>query len=612
MNWIRFVRQYGPIARNDNMYDEAIQRAARRSRLQPIKFEHPSEKKVLSLFEPSKEPTSVILTGTPGDGKTHLCRLVWQKLSGSSAHLDEPYVHKEVTHSGGRSFTIHILKDLSEFAPQSGREWDPAKAELLHRFCRAIFEPDSRDIFLIAANDGQLVESWRRLDNDKNVIRARKLFETLLVENRESTSEARLQFFNLSRGSSAEVFDLALEAFLSHPGWTECKTENPGELEFFGPNCPIRHNVELLHTLLVQKRLRALLELCDFNDLHIPIRQVLLLLANAVLGHPDVANCLMVPEDIPGIVRERTISKASLYNNIFGGNLPENRRDAITIFDYLDRFRIGHETTNRIDNILIFGDADDSLRGYFGRLLRQDRFYGADENYRAAQHEYIEGVNEEADTSAFLRLLIAKRRGMFFSIPDGDAEELGLWEMTVFKYAGEYLTKIVGALRAGRTVEHPLMARLVKGLNRIFVGMLVSSDREILLATSAWYSSAKVSRLLEERVSVRPRLFEKVEIELDGGMPVMRVTLSDKIECRLELHLVRFEFLSRVAEGALPSSFSRECYEDILAFKSQLLAGIGERQPALGSAGKQPLSLRLLHLDEAGNPVEELIEVVRG
>ncbi len=301
-----------------------------------------------------------------------------------------------------------------------------------------------------------------------------------------------------------------------------------------------------------------------------------------------------------------------MYNNIFGGNLPENRREAITIFDYLDRFRIGHETTNRIDNILIFGDADDSLRGYFDRLLRHDRFYGADENYRAAQHEYIEGVNEDADTSAFLRLLIAKRRGMFFSIPDGDAEELGLWEMTVFKYAGEYLAKVVGALRAGRTVEHPLLARLVKGLNRIFVGMLVSTDRELLLATSAWYSSAKVSRLLEERVSVRPRLFEKVEIYLDGGMPILRVTLSDKIECRLELHLVRFEFLSRVAEGALPSSFSRECYEDILAFKSQLLAGIDQRQRTLGSATRQPLNFRLLHLDEAGNPVEELIEVVRG
>jgi hypothetical protein len=34
---------------------------------------------------------------------------------------------------------------------------------------------------------------------------------------------------------------------------------------------------------------------------------------------------------------------------------------------------------------------------------------------------------------------------------------------------------------------------------------------------------------------------------------------------------VRFEFLCRVAEGALPGSFSNECLEDMLAFKAKLL-----------------------------------------
>ena len=38
------------------------------------------------------------------------------------------------------------------------------------------------------------------------------------------------------------------------------------------------------------------------------------------------------------------------------------------------------------------------------------------------------------------------------------------------------------------------------------------------------------------------------------------------------LHLTRFEFLTRVAAGALPSSFSRECYEDVLAFKSRVMS----------------------------------------
>jgi hypothetical protein len=51
----------------------------------------------------------------------------------------------------------------------------------------------------------------------------------------------------------------------------------------------------------------------------------------------------------------------------------------------------------------------------------------------------------------------------------------------------------------------------------------------------------------------------------------LRFILSNEIIESWELNLVRFEFLSRVAtEGALPASFSKECYEDVLAFKSRL------------------------------------------
>ena len=89
MDWIQFLRKYGPIPRNENMYDESIQRAARRARMRPITFEHPLHKVVLSSFDPSSEPISIVLTGTAGDGKTHLCREVWQKLTGERRGLDE-------------------------------------------------------------------------------------------------------------------------------------------------------------------------------------------------------------------------------------------------------------------------------------------------------------------------------------------------------------------------------------------------------------------------------------------------------------------------------------------------------------------------------------------
>jgi hypothetical protein len=618
--WIKFLRQYGPIARNDNMYDETIQRSARRAGIKPIIFEHPYLHEVRNSFDVrSSGFTSVILTGTAGDGKTHLCRQVWERLGGSdqSWDMDNPYLPIRIRLANSEEVVVHFIRDLSAWVPQRGLEWDSEKEALLQRFCQSLFEPDPREFFLIAANDGQLVETWRRLKSTVEVERARQLFEILLVENRQQETGVRLKFFNLSRGKSADLFDHALDAFLAHDGWKDClvATQQASFIEpsdptsAFGPKCPIRRNYELLQNPLVRKRLRALFELCDFNDLHIPIRQILLLLSNAVLGHPDVRDHLMVPADVPKVIQAGTVSRASLYNNIFGGNLSENRRETLTVFDYLDRFRIGYETSNRVDNILIFGESDDTIRPFFTALLEGDTFYGADEQYKAAQHEYVEGAEEDdSKKNSFLQQLIVQRRGLFFKIPEEHETELKLWELTVFSFAGEYLTRVVDVLKNNGRVERLILARLVKGLNRIFTGMFVASDQYLYLATSLSFSNAKVSRMLEARISVKPDRGERIEILLHNGAPTLNAMLSDNIQCLLRLNLTRYEFLSRVAEGALPSSFSKECYEDTLAFKSRILASLAERRKRDGDIA-DTLTFRLLSLDDNGNPIENAVEV---
>ncbi|MBV1686370.1 hypothetical protein KRR38_01450 [Novosphingobium sp. G106] len=63
----------------------------------------------------------------------------------------------------------------------------------------------------------------------------------------------------------------------------------------------------------------------------------------------------------------------------------------------------------------------------------------------------------------------------------------------------------------------------------------------------------------------------------------------------------------RVASGALPGSFSRECHEDILAFKSAILSALERVRPPeeLGD-----LVFKLLTLNAAGEPADEVIEVL--
>lgn len=629
-SWLKFLRHYGPVPRNDNMYDETIQRSARRQGIAPIEFEHPYQKRIEDSFNQSTaDPVSVILTGTAGDGKTHLCRQVWRSLGGQAGdwESDNPYLTikfhypkdrmhwpDSVDSSLYRPVQIHFIRDLSGWAPQQGAEWDVAKEALLQKFCHSLFNADADQIFLIAANDGQLIESFRRLKDTEDVKRARKVFEELLVEDRQEQAGVRLRFFNLSRANSAELFDRAIEKFLCHSGWDELKQLLPGENDVFGPRCPIRHNYELLGTPLVKARIRALLQLCDHNGLHVPVRQILLLLANAVLGHPDASQHLMLPSDVPKLIAAGTVSKASLYNNIFGGNLSDIRRQSITVFDFLERFQIGYETSNRADNLLIFGQDDEHLGHHFESLIKQDGFYGADERFYAAKYEYIEGTNEnEERDSEFLQMLVAQRRGLFFKIPKDAERELNLWELTVFRFAGEYLDEIVAALKRGGAVKRPLISRIVKGLNRVFTGMLLNVDRELLLATSGNYSQAKVSRILVERVSVEPSKGEKVILQFDQSNE--RVSLSvcfaSGIVVDFNLTLIRYEFLSRIAvDGALPASFSKECYEDLLAFKSQLLAAYALRQAREEAPADSTISLKLLSLSEQGAPDPRIIEIM--
>jgi hypothetical protein len=609
-NWISFLRQYGPIPRNENMYDEFIRRSAKRSGVNPLQFEHPATERVLEAIK-GLQPTSVILTGTAGDGKTHLCRRVWEAIGGDLETWQSPNPYLTIQ-LGETLKRLHIIRDLSAWVPERGMSWSLEKSELLLQFSKSLFETSNTDIYLIAANDGQLIETWRRLEPSHYISRVQEVLEILLVEDRQEISGVNLKFFNLSRHHSADLLQRALECFLNASGWDFCYSLEAKQGEFFGPDCPVKYNLELLKTPLVQARLRALFSLCDYNQQHLPIRQILLLLVNAVLGHADVKDQLIRVGDVPHLISSNTVARSNLYNNIFGGNLLEVRRESILIFEALNRFGIGHETSNRTDNILIFGNLDDIWKSYFDFYMASDKFYGADITYLAAQKQYIEGTDEDEERSVrFLKLLVNQRRGLFFKIPPNEIEDMGLWDLTVFKFAGEYLDRVIDVLLKKQKINRVILSRLVKGLNRVFTGMLVSDDRELLLATSLALSQGKVSHLLEERISVEARRGEQVDIILEEGasVPSLKVSYNREIYCNFPLYLTRYEFLSRVAEGALPSSFSKECYEDVLAFKSQLLSALVDRRAKdREEHNEEALAFQLLDVEENGKiTVQDLV-----
>ncbi len=605
--WVRFIKQYGPISRNDNMYDEQIRRSARRHGVEPLDFIHPLEADLFAAVSKDvRGARSIVLTGTAGDGKSRLCGRLWTELGGDAGEWTANEIYQEIVAVvGGRSRTVGIIRDLTAL-PTNGTygAW-VGKSALLEAINRSFFEPDPDFIFVIAANDGQLLDTWRRAIDVPLSNEGYDLLEARLVEAKPA-SQGELAFFNLSTVSCATILDLTLDAIVAHPGWQAAYTEAEAD-GFFSEACPIRRNFEILSSLQFRARLRQLFELMDLNELHTPIRRVLLLISNMLLGHPLTKDRLMSPADVRPLLRSGKAHAGDIFQNLFGANLSHARRENLEIFEFLNRFGIGDETTNRIDNVLVFGPSDETLRHYYVSLVESAFSAQALDELSALRNDYLERPDATQEGEhPFLASLQAQRRAIFFQIQDDQSEELRLWDLTVFRHAGEFLREVVTPLRNNGRVNGAILGHLVNGLNRIFTGMLVTTNRELLIAAGLSGSAAGLSQILVERISVAPRRYEKVELR-PGTLPTLIVEIDSGIEVRLDLNLVRYEFLMRVAGGALPGSFSKECHEDILAFKSTLLSALARSRP--NKVETTDLSFRILSLNSVGEPVDDVIEV---
>ncbi|SEM24090.1 hypothetical protein SAMN04488688_110123 [Paenibacillus sp. cl141a] len=602
--WISFLRQYGPIPRNDNMYDEAIHRIIKRKKMKPIIIESVYLSELIENFK-SNNPKSVILTGTAGDGKTFNCREVWLELGGQVDVWQNEEKIKELVLSNLKK--LYVIKDLSELKDE--------ERGILKLFINSVLNPDASNVFLVAANDGQLIEAWKHVESDLQTDGVRNCIEQMLVSEIQEISGFNLKLYNLSRISSAILFPKLVDVVLEHPGWNDCNNCVLRVDDQTDKKCPIWENRKRLEgngdEKLIRSRVTDLLELCELNGVHLPIRQLLLLVSNMLLGHPEAKDRLMSCSDAMKIVNDNKTSLASIYRNILGENLTERRRESTDVFSTLGRFGIGYETSNTIDNILIFGEDDPDLSSYYQQLVLDDTYYGADPTFRANQKDYLEGVMDSGEL--FLTSLRSQRQRLFFVIPKDKEEELKLWQLTTFQYAGEFLTDVYRIAAKSDRVSTQIGSRISQGLNRIFTGLLAKNNNELILATSGSHSQAKVSRIFEESVSVPRKRGESMQVKInDFGKLVIEVRFSPSIPAvELVLQLARYEFLSRVAEGALPGSFSRECYEDILGFKSKLLKQLELRRKLEEDTNDESddLSFRIIRLNQDGLIDDKIVEV---
>jgi hypothetical protein len=555
---VSFLRTYGPSAQADVLSDENVQAALDRFGVKAIEVAPPKlEALTDALMGP--QPRNVILTGTAGDGKTfHIRQYLLGRLGVDPMSWpgDRPVL--EVQLPSGQ--LLRVIRDLSELEDE---DKDAELAALIS--CLKGERGDVR--YLVAANDGQLLRYFRAT----KVAGAEEIHSELACMLRDERSVGSLDvvLLNLSRSWSAATVDAIFEAVLTHPDWDDGCMGCPG-IGDENP-CPIRLNRSILsgeiggHTF--RERLKAALRLGAANDSHVPVRYLIMLVVNILLGDRDH------PDD-PMLDCSRAMARAaqgryqscSPYDNALGLNVTEGRRTTNVVFSLLGALGLGDETNNLLDEAIGRGEPADLWK----QIFDGETFYGT-RLFEPARHAYFVAA-DRSKADIFRRSLSAQRRRAFFRLSDENEGPASPWRLTVLHHAGLYL-KVIEALEqqgGDRQLLDQVTRRLIKGLNRTYLGMMTEETDALWLAGTIGRTDDTVGRISTIDGIKRASRSENLKLEIGDGAhrPCFRVKSVSAIQeiPPLDLRPLLFEYLLRVEEGSLPATFSRQCQQELRQF----------------------------------------------
>ncbi|CAN2532671.1 hypothetical+protein [Methylocapsa aurea] len=574
-----FLSSYGPSSSSDALCDENAVAAARQSAMQPIDTVAPRLGDVeQAIFV---DGTSVILTGTAGDGKTYHIRRFFETHFPDRL-ADWPGDDGIVTANLPDGRQLRIIRDLSEVS-------DEEKENELVAFTEALTKTASKRLYLVAANDGQLLKYFRDAasfsdDQCKQFSLVHERLAEMLRADEETRSDLRLKLINLSRVADSTI-DQIFGAVLNHPAWSRCNDCGGKDV------CPIRLNRSLLLETSEQQspfrhRLRQGLRLAAANDQHVPIRQLLMLVVNILLGdarQPDAPLLTCATAQRRAVDNEYRYTNP--YDNAAGMNLRPERRSANRVFAVFEVFGIGHETNNLIDTLLIENEPADRR----SLLFDGEQTYGA-ALFEPLRREYHRGnARDDRSIRPFRSALESQRRRAFFRLPDDhSARDMhSPWQLTIFQYGGCYL-RLIDALEITQKHEivDPLLRLLIRGLNRAYTGMMTVDDNKLWLAGTVGKTDDPAGRVATIEAIDRANttaFHTKIEFDLIKRRPLFRIAAPRMFRPvpampALDLKPLLFEYLMRVANGSLPASFSRQCHQEIRHFALVTIAAMRKLQ----------------------------------
>lgn len=593
-NLIRFLSSYGPEDSNLNLFDENVTSSAKRYKINPIELQVEDVNEIDRLLK-SDTPCSVLIAGVAGDGKSYHLRHIWQALGGSDQDWEQDGDPQLIVHlNGGQTRELVFVKDLTAGLTQF--------ADLWSKMCRSAH--DLKSTVVMACNHGQILSQLRALKDDDAEDFANQLEDAFFSTqtNREING---IRIYDLSRVSQAARLQEIIEKIAMHSSWDAC---------LHGSACPhraacfIHKNIELLwdrennRPTTITNRLCTLVELAGYNGNHFPIRELFMLVVNAVLGLEKSArgrlgNCHFVQSKCRNDASDSQATM-NLFSNLLGQNLSERIRSKKVLFEHLAEFEVGSFSHPFFDQLILLGEDDPHIemhalyKKYLGDMPKLSEYKKGDLSASACRAMWL----EEA------------RRRIFFQWdePDGNggiAHENDLWSLTAFSHAAQYLQLRKETHNAGD--EQDIPSELLAGLNRIMTGSAAfDNDNIIRLATNGAYSQDPVGMIVVGQLTTDDRFGDRQAVLVcdDQGADAVPVLLfrrpgSDNT-IRFNLTPRRYELLVNLQEGTLPTSFSKQSQTEFYSLKALLVRAVTEKTHQSAQPAKK---IKLTFLDNASD-----------
>ena len=177
--FVDFIRQYDITSADyTKIFDEYTK---------TVQFEVKSNINEMIIKNLRENPSSIIITGNAGDGKTRICRNVYEALTGEKLVKWSKSGIETVQYNGK---TFHIVKDFSELS-------DDKINSILDGLLNSMQTNDG--YYVIAANEGKLTYSLYSSKQYKELI---EIIEPQF-SNVNFESDSRIKLYNLLHTSSS-------------------------------------------------------------------------------------------------------------------------------------------------------------------------------------------------------------------------------------------------------------------------------------------------------------------------------------------------------------------------------------------------------------------------